>query len=384
MRIHLYLIAFLFICFGNNLYSQENDLAGFEISIDQDNFADIVRDTIEADRNYAISLRLGFYGALANHDYLGLPWVRKTVDEFLLDKILYNSGFQEESRSHNFVFTINGFSPSHISSEAPEFQEALDQGYLLSGDHPFSSFTGFRSTRRIQGIKRIVHSAKAIDLAVNSSFTFGFASFGMVKSIENLFGGNRPDGNLWSRDPNNPDPTGQAMPSPFPMFMYSLSAEAVVWQPIKKVLVQVRPELNLGYYTNIGIGLDIGKVLNVERHVDNLSYTDTNNPGTLSVNDGALGFSLVAGGTVRAVLYNGHVNGIFGLNKGHYFSFGETKKIVAEAYAGFKLQFVSKVEFNFSINYRTSEFTGLISRNPIWGTIGLKYLLDAPGEGCYD
>jgi len=384
MKLSLFIITILHLSFLTTLHSQENDLAGFEISIDQDNFADIIRDTIEADRNYAISLRLGFYGALANHDYLGLPWVRKKADGLLLDKILYNSGFQEESRSHNFVLTINGFSPSHISNEAPEFQEALNEGYVLNGDHPFSSFTGFRSTRRVQGLKRIVHSAKTIDLAVTSSFTFGFASFGLIKGIENLFGGNRPDGNLWSRDPNDPNPTGQAMPSPFPMFMYSLSAEAVVWQPIRKVLVQIRPELNLGYYTNIGIGLDLGKVLNVERHVDNLSYTDTNNPGLISVNDDAIGFSLVAGGTIKAVLYNGHVNGIFGLNKGHYFGLGETKKIVAEAYAGFKLQFVSKVEFNFSVNYRTSEFSGLISRNPIWGTIGFKYLLDSPGEGCYD
>ena len=384
MRLYLLFIALFTLSLPSISICQENDLSGFEISIDQDNFADIIRDTVEADRNYAISLRLGFYGALANHDYLGLPWVRKRVDGFLLDKFLDNSGFQEESRSHNFVFVINGFSPSHISNEAPEFQEALDQGYQLNGDHPFSSFTGFRSTRRIQGIKRIVHSAKAIDLAVNSSFTFGFASFGLVKGIENLFGGNRPNGNLWSRDPNDPNPTGQAMPSPFPMFMYSLSAEAVVWQPVKKVLLQVRPELNLGYYTNIGIGLDFGKVLNVEKHVDNLSYTDTNNPGTISVNDGPLGFSLVAGGTVKSVLYNGHINGIFGWNKGHYYGLGDTKKIVAEAYAGFKLQFVSKVEFNFSVNYRTAEFSGLISRNPIWGTVGFKYLLDSPGEGCYD
>lgn len=376
------IVAALF--FVTQQHAQENDLAGFELSIDQDCFADFVRDTTEIDRNYTIGLRLGFYGALANHDYLGLPWVRKRIDGFLLDRILESSGFYEESESHNFVLTINGFTPSHISDETPEFAQAVSEGYQLSGDHPFSSFTGFRSTRRLQGIKRFVHSAKTMDLAINSSFTFGFASFGFAKGLDNLFGGDRPDAILWDRDENKDYTNGQAMPSPFPLFMYSLSAEAVVWQPLKKVLLQVRPELNLGYYTNIGIGIDFGKVMNVDRHIDNLSYTDTNNPGLISVNDEALGFSFVGGATVRAVLYNAHVNGIFGWNKGHYFPLGETKKIVAEAYAGIKLQFVSKVEFNFSVNYRTSEFTSIVIRKPLWGTLGFKYLLDAPGEGCYD
>ncbi|MBT8231456.1 MAG: DUF2219 family protein [Saprospiraceae bacterium] len=381
MRIFL-ILSFVIISLSGK--TQENDLAGFELSIDQDYFADFIRDTVTPDRNYTISLRLGFYGALANHDYLGLPWIRKKIDGFLLDNFIYNSGFREENKSHNFVFIANGFSPSHISDEIPEYLTAVEDGYVLAGDRPFSSFTGFRSTRRIQGNKLFVHSARQLDMAIVSSFTFGFGSLGLAQSLDNLFGSKRPSANLWDYDANKPYPTGQSMPSFFPLFMYSLSGEAVVWRPMKKVLLQVRPELNLGYYTNIGIGLDFGKVMNVERHIDNLSYTDTNNPGLISVNDEPIGFSIVGGGNVRAVLYNAHVNGMFGLGKGHNFPISNTKKIILEAYAGFKLQFFQKVELNFSVNYRSSEFDSVVLRNPLWGTLGLKYLLDPPGEGCYD
>ncbi len=281
------------------LWAQEAEISGFELSIDQDYFADFLRDKPYTDRNYTIGLRIGMYGELADHPYLGLPWVRNKVDEFLVDKLLYGMGFRQDKVSHNFAFTINGFSPLHISNQTSDFNLALADGYNLSEDRPFSSFTGFRSTRRIEGNKLFVHSAKQLDLAINTSFTFGFASLGFAEGLENLFGDNRPDGNLWEKNDTLPYPSGQVLPAPLPLFMYSLSVEAVVWRPMRQVVLQLRPELNLGYYTNFGIGLDFGKVLNVERHVDNLSYTDTNNPGILVVSNQYLAFSIVAGGTAR-------------------------------------------------------------------------------------
>jgi len=243
---------------------QEYDLSGFEISIDQDYFADFLRDSTEVSDNHTIALRLGFYGALANQDILGLPIARQFIDGLFIDRWLYNTGYRETRRSHSFHFTISGFSPAHISNEVPEFQEALDNGYRLDEDRPFASFTGFRSTRRLEGNKLFVHSARQLDLSINTSFTFGFASIGLVQGIENLFDAGRPDANLWTENDTLPYPTGQVNFAPMPLFMYSVSAEAVVFRPLKKVVVQLRPEINLGYYTNIGLGLDIGKVMNVE------------------------------------------------------------------------------------------------------------------------
>ena len=377
-------IVLLFISQSNVLTAQEYDLSGFELSIDQDYFADFLRDSTEVSDNHTISLRLGFYGALANHPYLGVTFVRQLADGFLLDKILYNSGFRETRRSHSFHFTINGFSPAHISNQIPEFQEAVDNGYAHIDDRPFSSFTGFRATRRLEGNKLFVHSAHQVDMAINSSFTFGFASFGFAKGIENLFGANRPDGNLWSEDETLDYPSGQVNFAPMPLFMYSLSAEAVMWRPLKKVIVQLRPELNLGYYTNIGLGLDLGKVMNVESTVDNLGYTDLHNPGVLVVNNEHLSIALSAGVTARAVLYNAHLTGWFGWRDDHYIPVSDVRKFVLESYAGIKLQLFKKIEFNFSINNRSSEFIGAQSRSNMWGTFGMKYLLAEEGEGCYD
>lgn len=365
------------------LNCQENYISGFELSIDQDNYADFLRDSVLLNRNHAISLRLGIYGEIADLDILGLPWVRKKIDGFFLDKWLYNSGFREESESHNFTFLSNGFTPSHISDQTELFNLDSSEGYRLDQDMPFSSFTGFRSSRRIEGHKLFVHSARELDMAFTTSFVFGVANLGVASFFDDLFGARREEGNLWQSDDTKPYPTGQVMPV-FPLFMYSLSSEIVVFRPVKKVLFQVRPELNLGYYTNIGIGLDFGKVMNVERHIDNLSYTDSHNPSLLVVNNDNLGLSIVGGVMARFVLYNAHVNGIFGWTADHFYSFSESKKFLFEGYAGIKLQLLQKLEITFSITQRTDAFNSGLERNPFWGTLAFKYLLAPAGEGCYN
>lgn len=366
------------------LAAQEYDITGFEFSLDQDNLADFVRDSTEVSDNYTIALRLGIYGELANHPTLLLPAAREFIDWILLDNFLYNQNFREERRSHNFVFTINGFSPSHISDEIPEFQNALAEGYSLDTDRPFSSFTGFRSTRRLEGNKIFVHSARQLDFAINSSLTFGFAGMGLARGLDNLFGARRPDGNLWKEDDTKDYPTGQVNFFPMPLFMYSLSSEMVMWRPLKKVVLQLRPEVNLGYMTNIGLGIDFGKLMNVERTLDNLSYTDTHNPGILVVNNEHLSLAFSIGGTARAVLYNAHLSGWFGWRDDYFINVADTKKILLEAYAGFKLQLLKTIEINFSVNTRNAEFNGMAASNKLWGTFGVKYLIAEEGEGCYD
>ena len=364
--------------------AQENYLTGIELSIDQDHLGDLVVGDPLYDRNYTIGFRLGFYGEYANSTYLGLPFIREKVDGFLIDNLLWNMGFQYDQVSHNFTFEVNGFSPMHVNDTIPEYEMAVGNGYSLSQDRPFSSFTGFRSTRRLQVYKYIPHSAGRLDLAVNSSFTFGFMSLGLAGSLDDLFGASRPDPILWSNDNSNPNPTGQLMPGGFPVFMYAISAEAVVWRPIKKVLFQLRPEISLGSYTNVGVGLDFGKVMNVERHIDNLSYTDIHNPGLLVVSDEYIGLSLVGGVMARAVFYNAHLDRLITSKQDEYESLMNTKTLVFEGYVGVKLQLFKKLEFNFSINRRSSEISSPFSRAATWGTFGMKYLLAESGEGCYD
>jgi len=382
VRMVIMLIGFLFC--SSQVDGQEYDISGIELAFDQDGFVDFLRDGPNDEHNYAISMRIGLYGAYANHTYLGLPWVRQKIDGFILDRLIYKSGFSEERTSHNFVFTSTGFSPSYISDETEGFADARARGYSHLDDRPFSSFTGFRSTRRLEGSKRFAHSARSFNVAFNSSFVLGFASFGLPQNLDNLFGARRPDAKFWDEDTSRPYPTGQLIKKAIPLFLYSTSMEVAVLQPLRKVLIQVRPELNLGYYTNIGLGIDIGKVMNVEKLVDNLGYTDTHNPSLIAVNDADVSLSIVGGVTTRAVFHNSHLNGFYGLSDAHHYTWADTRRFLLEGHIGVKLQFVKKVELSFSISRRTSEFKDNIKRAPMWGTIGLKYLIAEEGEGCYN
>ena len=378
------ILVFSLVLVHNDTFAQEDEITAIELSADQDFFADFLhKDPIEA-YNYTTAFRIGFYGELANHIYLGLPYVRQKIDGWLIDPILENSRFGEEWTSHNFALTINGFSPTFISDETTQFADTLLGGYRLENDIPFSSFTGLRSSRRMEMSKMMAHSAKEIDMAVTTSFTFGFMSLGLIRGVENALGANRPLANLWERDESKPYPTGQLNHVMAPVFMYSLSVETVLWRPFRKVLLQMRPELNLGYYTDIGLGIDFGKVMNSNRFIDNLSYTDTNNPGLASVNTEDVSFSLVAGGAVRATFYNAHLHGMFGWNRGQELEWGDTQRYLLEGYVGLKLQFVKTIELNFSINARSSALKNPNTKYSTWGTVGLKYLLGEEGEGCYD
>lgn len=368
---------------------REVDLSGIEIQIDQDYLADFLRKKEDNrqnpfyDKNYTTALRLGIYGEYANSYYLGLPWVREKLD-IILDNFLYRTNFSEKIQSHNFVLTMNGFSPTHISSETDAFETAVSEGYRLEEDRPFSTYLGFRSSRRLVGSKRIIHSAKLYEMGINTSFAFGLGGTGIGKGIDKILGVNRPDGILWKRDESVDYPTGEVIKNILPVFLYSVSSEISLWVPLPKVVFQVRPELNLGYYTNLGFGVDFGKVMNVEPVINKLSYTDTDNPGTAIINDEDMGFSLVGGGTVRAVLYNYHLNGLYGKSKGHYYSFKDTRKFVFEAYVGLKLQIMQKIDITYSINWRSSEIRSDFRNNVLWGTIGVKYLMGPSGVGCYD
>ncbi len=384
--------AFLLLFLVNNFIlsaQRQPDLSGIEIQIDQDYLADFLRqndnefENPHEGENYTIALRIGIYGEYANSYYLGLPWVREKVD-FVLDNFLYNGDFRQKQIYHNFVLSMNGFGPTHISVDTEAYDSEVSDGYRLVDDRPFSTYLGFRSSRRLVGTKRFVHSARLFDMGFNSSFAFGLGGTGIGRGIDKIFGIKRPDGRLWKRDESAPYPTGEVIKNVLPIFLYSVSSEVALWSPIRKIVFQVRPEINLGYYTNLAFGIDLGKVMSVEPVINKLSYTDNNNPSTPVVNDETMGFSLVGGATVRAVLYNYHLNGVYGKSKGNYYSFADTRKIVFESYVGAKLQIMQSVDIIFAINWRSSEIKSDFKNNVLWGTIGLKYLMGPAGEGCYD
>ena len=75
----LALITILLVNYSTK--AQEDNISAFEISIDQDAFADFLHDDPAEAYNYATGLRLGIYGEYANHDYLGLPWEEACLED---------------------------------------------------------------------------------------------------------------------------------------------------------------------------------------------------------------------------------------------------------------------------------------------------------------
>ncbi len=369
-----------------SLSGQERDIAGFEITLDQDHLADFVQEATPVmllGRNYTIGMRVSVFGYDTDNDILGLPWVRKKIEGFAVEPILDDLGLHVEQLRHDIAFIANGFTPQHISDEIVAFDIAVSDGYNLSADRPFSSFFGFRSSRRYEGTKIGATTGKRRDYALNSSFTFGIAGVGVPELMQRFFNGidnfgaTRPVPNLWDRDSSRSIPTGQALPFGFPLPMYSLSVESVIWKPIKTFQLQLRPDINVGYYTNLGLGFDVGKVMIGERFIDNLGYTDTNNFSVLTIAKGHFAYSLVAGGSARLVLYNAHINGLFGIGDRHFIPFGDTRKIVLEGYAGGKVQLFNYVEFTASISTRTPEIKSTNDQLlHYWATLTMKVLLN--------
>jgi len=379
------IFLFTLFLFTTTAESQERDISGFELALDQDHYADMLVPSVRKQgRNYTIGGRITVFGYDTDSDKLGLPFIRKRIEEFVVTPILKDIRFRQEELRHDISFIANGFTPTHIADDTGAYAvDRRDEGYSLAADRPFSSFTGFRSTRRYEGNKLIATTGRKIDYALNSSFTFGVAGLGLTEFVQKLLHGidnlgtSRPEPNLWKTDDTKSIPTGQALPPGFPLFMYSLSVESVVWKYRKILQLQLRPDVNIGYYTNVGFGFDFGKVMKGEKFIDNLGYTDTNNFSILSAADTYFAFSLVAGGSARVVLYNAHINGLYGLGDRHYIPFDDTRKIVLEGYVGGKVQVLRLVELMGSLSTRTPEIKSTNKqRNHFWATLSLKVLFN--------
>ncbi len=380
----IFLVLSFLLFIASETSAQERDFSGGEVAFDQDHYADFLSTGLKTTRNYSIGIRVTLFGYEMDNDKLGLPYVRRQIDEFLIKPYLESIGFRHEKELHDLTFIANGFMPLHISDETEIFQLRHGNDYLLSADRPFSSFTGFRSTKRWEGNKIFATSARKMDFAVISTFSFGFAGFGIAEAMQEFFhsndsfGTSRPVPSLWERDPSKDYPTGQVFRAGFPLFMYTMSAEAVVWKPIKTFQFQLRPDFNIGYYTNFGLGFDFGKVMKGEKFIDNLGYTDSNNASILSVANDYFAYSLVAGGTARFVLYNAHLNGLFGLSSGHYIDFENTRHVVLEGYLGAKVQILNLLEVMASVTTRTPEIKSTNEQElHFWATLSAKFILNS-------
>ena len=77
------------------LGAQERDIAGFEITLDQDHLADFLLESTNLEllsRNYTIGMRISVFGYDTDNDILGLPYVRKKIESFAVDPILDDLG----------------------------------------------------------------------------------------------------------------------------------------------------------------------------------------------------------------------------------------------------------------------------------------------------
>ncbi len=130
--------------------------------------------------------------------------------------------------------------------------------------------------------------------------------------------------------------------------------------------MQVRPELNLGHYTDLAFGIDFGKVMNVEGVIDHLAYTDVNSPSNALVNDDDLGLSIVGGITGRAVLYNYHLNGVYGAIKGNFYSFEDTVSLSMKPMQESSCRFIKKSTLSTQ-SIRAHQSLDLVSNREIHG-----------------
>ena len=374
-------VVFIFIAVSA-IAQDEQPVTGFMVSQDMDHYADFARTGLMANRNYNYALGITLFGEEMNSSYLGLPYVRAAIDNFIITPFLEETGFRLDKKKHAFSFLVTGYTASFISDITDSYLFERTQGYTFANDRPFSSFTGFRSSRRLEGNKLYSKSARQVYIAVNSSFSFGIAGSGLVDKIQRFyysrdaFGTSRPEPTLWKRDQSKDYPTGEVMPAGIPLPLYSLSSDIVLARFLRLFQFQFRPEINLGYYTNLGIGFDFGKRMQGDKFLDVIGYTDASRVPVMSVAKKNVALTFLVGGTARLVLYNAHLSGVQDWSDRNFLAFGDIRKVVMEGYLGGKLQLLRRLEFMAAVNVRTAEFNNPQHPYHFWATATMKVILN--------
>lgn len=375
-------ILFSLLLALNYAYTQEEQIfSGLSGSMDLDHLADFAVEGPFGDKNYQLSMRGTLHGRFAGESYMLVPQLRDWLDRQIifpyLDKLLY----RPDASQHSLSIILEGFTPAFVSDETELLPFAVADGYSLSTDRPFSSFIGVKFSKVYIGNRIQAKSARRMDLKVNTSLSLGFAGTGIIDKIQRgihgneSFGTSRPIPNLWERDSSKEIPTGEVLPSGFPLPMYSVHAQAVIFKPVSFLQVDAVGRVDLGYQTGMAMGVELGKAKKGARTLSTDRYSNAVSPIPFHRSKQYLAFNFTVGAQARAVLYNAHLNGLYSLLDRHFISFHDMRKFVFEGYASANVQLLRSVEVSLAFNARTAEIKNSRRNQFYWISLGSKILM---------
>lgn len=382
MKIKYSIITIALLFYGAFLGAQEEQyFSGISGSLDLDHLADYTIEGPFGDKNYQFAMQGTIHGRVADEDLLFVPRLRDLIDRWAvfpyLDKLLY----RPDASQHQLSLILEGFTPAFVSDETPLYPFAVADGYRLADDRPFSSFFGLKFSKDYHGHRIQAKSARRMDVKISTSLSIGVAGSGLVNAFQKVlhendaFGTSRPVPNLWKRDETKDISSGEVLPSGFPLLMYSVSAQAVLFKPVSFLQVDGLGRVDLGYQTGLAMGLEIGKTKKGVKTLSSERYSNTVTPALLHRSKEYFAFNFVVGGQARFILYDAHLNGLYNISDRHHISFYDTKKFVFEAYASANVQVLRSVEVYVGINGRTAGFKNARRNQFYWMSIGAKLLM---------
>jgi len=372
----VFLISSLFL-----LSQEEQYFSGLSGSIDLDHLADFMIDGPYGDKNYQFAMRGTIHGNVGGLDVLFVPKIRQWIDNRMIFPFLDELLYRPDISRHQISLILEGFTPAYISDETELYPFAVSEGYSLTDDRPFSSFFGLKFSKDYHGHRIQAKSARKMDIKINTSLAIGFAGTGLINELQaalhrsDSFGASRPEPNLWKRDSSKDIPTGEVLPSGFPLVMYSVEAQANLFRPVSFLQVDGLGRVDAGYQTGLAAGLEIGKTKKGMRTLSSERYSNTVSPVPFLRSKELVAFNFVAGAQAEFVLYNSHLNGLFSILDRHHIGFHETKRFVFEGYASANVQLLRSVEVHVGLNARTAEFKNASRDIYYWMTLGAKLLM---------
>lgn len=356
---------------GQPLNNSTNGIQSVTLFTDQDFFA----KSLNEDRNYTMGFKIILQGELTNKNWwLGVPLLRKGLD-FLTSVEIDDL---QPVRYYSLSLKGTAFTPLDICT---------NDGMVDIEDRPFSFLLGLSSSRRTefdfpkQGNTSIFSkNNRNKDFSITNSLTLGILGLDIGKGFQtwshrvHLFGSTREVPCLWDTQiGEGGELTG----------LINVSSEKPLLNIINKgaglstlrVLISGSGEVNLGYYTNMAVGLDFGFGRFIEDFLSSEDLFDSSI--NAQMNESTVGAWRVVGGIrLRGVLYNAHLMGQFKDNI-HEFSNSKIEKAIIEYYLGIRLIPLKGLEIIYlPLVSRSPEFNTSLSRNHYWGTLSLTFNLN--------
>ena len=347
----------------------EKGISAFTIFSDQDFFA----KSLNEDRNYTMGFKITLHGKGLNENWLILPIFRKGLDYLTTPK---PKGVEGES-FYSMSLKGSAFTPLDLCTPSLE---------VNPDDRPFSFVLGLSSSRRIEfdytdngGVSVIGGKGCGNkDFAISSSVHLGVLGLDIGKGFQtwahevHLFGSTREVPCMWDDQiGEGGELTGLVNVSiEKPLF----NIEDKVQLSNLRVLISGMSEINLGYYTNMALGLDVGIGRFTENFLaaDDLFDSSMNSEMTTS----PLGAWRIVGGVrYRGVAYNALLTGQ-GKEEGHTLASDQVERFLWEYYLGIRLIPLAGIEIVYlPLVTRSPEFDTPLSSRHYWGAISITFKL---------